>query len=135
MTDLPHNGHVSAGREDPLRHHSSVQLTARTWETRTVPRLNVSSSFWESHCIALAEILVPKFRSNGDGAPPFQKNGEVSLRKPNLCVIFQHACFMWLAVLSLKPFHIFFISSFLSLLNLPQSGESVDTDNFQICFK
>lgn len=39
-----------------------------TW---TLPCLNVSTSFLEIHCMALAEILVPKLRSNGDGAPPF----------------------------------------------------------------
>lgn len=42
-----------------------------------LPFLYDSTSFWESHCMALAEILVPKLRSNGDGAPPYQRNSQV----------------------------------------------------------
>lgn len=72
MTDLAkgllHNGHASVGRED-----QRLRVVSHRCNTNHSPCLNVSTSLLEIHCIALAEIFVPKLRSNGDGAPPFQK--------------------------------------------------------------
>lgn len=60
---------VSAGRE------GGATAPRPCWGSSS-PRRYVSSSFLESHCMALADIFVPKLRSNGDGAPPFRKGRE-----------------------------------------------------------
>lgn len=50
---------------DPL-----IDLMDERVNGKNQPCLKVSPSFLVTHCMALAEILVPKLRSNGDGAPP-----------------------------------------------------------------
>lgn len=66
MADLKKEKHHSCYNSvlsEALRHisHSPCPLIPVPWDP---------FSLAEIHSIALAEILVPKFLSNGDGAPP-----------------------------------------------------------------
>lgn len=54
--------HVQSSRHLPLEHRPP-----QPWR---LPLPGASFSFVLIHCMALAEILVPKFLSNGEGAPP-----------------------------------------------------------------
>lgn len=96
LNDLSASRHQGAGAKhcllrvppnDSLESHVATAergQPARRWRLQSavpapsrcsLPLPEASFSFVLIHCMALAEILVPKFLSNGEGAPPCGRQG------------------------------------------------------------